>query len=223
MTMDKWEEKKQKEVKNMKSKNIAGFIIIVAVVAVVTHCVAIEGTITSEELYEIADDYRYAGFHDSWNNYYPEWEITGNTILVKGIVGETVTVEGYLSVSLGTFENPRLLTLGVAHHPVSLHVYTGDMEIYTDQVETDENGNYKLEFIPRESGYYKAIIKAYNGKEYGKVTGFTIHASSQTPPQTVTPTPMPPAPTPIPSIPGFEAIFAIAGLLTVTYLLRRRK
>jgi len=32
-----------------------------------------------------------------------------------------------------------------------------------------------------------------------------------------------PTPTPKPSIPGFEAIFAIAGLLVVTYILRRRK
>jgi len=49
-----------------------------------------------------------------------------------------------------------------------------------------------------------------------------------TPTPTPSPTPTPtltPSPTPTPEegVPGFEAVFAIAGLLTVAYLLRRRK
>jgi len=51
-----------------------------------------------------------------------------------------------------------------------------------------------------------------------------------TPPETTTPTPTTPMPTtptptttPAGGIPGFEAIFAIAGLLAVAYLLRRRQ
>lgn len=61
----------------------------------------------------------------------------------------------------------------------------------------------------------------------------TMPSSTLTPTSSPTPTPMPtPSPTatatkiPIPvekGIPGFEAIFAIAGILAVTYLLRRRK
>jgi PGF-CTERM protein len=59
-----------------------------------------------------------------------------------------------------------------------------------------------------------------------------------TPLPTVTPVPISPTPMPTPSptatatkipipvekgVPGFEAIFTIAGILAVTYLLRRRK
>ena len=49
---------------------------------------------------------------------------------------------------------------------------------------------------------------------------------SPSPSPTIAPTPTPivtPAPTPTPSPPGFEAIFAIACLLIVAYLVRRRK
>lgn len=42
-------------------------------------------------------------------------------------------------------------------------------------------------------------------------------------PSKVTPTPTPPILTPTPTPPGFETIFAIAALLTVAYLVRKRK
>lgn len=53
-----------------------------------------------------------------------------------------------------------------------------------------------------------------------------ITSFEATPIPTATPTPTPsPTPTPTPEekgVPGFEAVFAIAGLLVITYLLRRR-
>ena len=48
--------------------------------------------------------------------------------------------------------------------------------------------------------------------------------ATPTMPPPVTPTPSPtPTPTPTPEPPGFEAVFAIAGLLAVAYLVMRRK
>lgn len=44
-----------------------------------------------------------------------------------------------------------------------------------------------------------------------------------TPTPTIPPTVAPPTPTPTPEEPGFGAVFAIAGLLAVAYLVLRRK
>ena len=84
--------------------------------------------------------------------------------------------------------------------------------------------------------------KIVDNKGIAKVTHFTIFVlfgekvppppsptPSPTPTPTVspvvTPSPTPtPTPTPSPTPPGFEAIFAVAGLLAVAYfVLRRRK
>jgi PGF-CTERM protein len=57
-------------------------------------------------------------------------------------------------------------------------------------------------------------------EEVAEVVGVVIEEITATP----TPKPTPaPAPEPTPTPPGFEAVFAIAGILAVTYLLRRRK
>ena len=55
---------------------------------------------------------------------------------------------------------------------------------------------------------------------------YSLNKATQTPTPVPTPTPTAtstPSPSPTPEPPGFEAVFAIAGLLTVIYLLRRRK
>ncbi len=68
-----------------------------------------------------------------------------------------------------------------------------------------------------ESGTY--TVKADDGDKHIDKTNVTIKP-------TPTPTPTPtakPIPIPAPAPPGFEAIFAIAGLLAVAYLVHRRK
>jgi PGF-CTERM protein len=58
-------------------------------------------------------------------------------------------------------------------------------------------------------------------KEVAEVVGEEIEEITATPMPTPAPTPEP-TPEPTPKPPGFEAIFAIAGLLSVVYLLRRK-
>ena len=76
--------------------------------------------------------------------------------------------------------------------------------------------------------YYKAnddilVIKEVTITTAPVATPTPTETPTPTPTETPTPTPTEtPTPTPTPKQPGFEAIFAIAGLLAVAYLLRRR-
>ncbi|MBA7555406.1 hypothetical protein ES705_48068 [subsurface metagenome] len=87
-----------------------------------------------------------------------------------------------------------------------------------------------------EAGAWKALATTVAGnKATATVTHFStfvLFAAEEviTPTPTATPTPKPtptatpsPTPTPTPEGPGFEAVFAIAGLLAVAYLVLRRK
>ena len=67
-------------------------------------------------------------------------------------------------------------------------------------------------------------VNFYYNDEKKFTETFTISAPTPKPTPTVTPTCTPsPTPTPEEGVPGFEAVFAIVGLLAVGYLLRRRK
>ena len=82
------------------------------------------------------------------------------------------------------------------------------IELPTRFVGSDDKFNYYEAETPAFS-YFAAVIKA-------------APTPTPTTPAPTTPTPTP-APTPAkPPIPGFEAAFAIAGLLALAYLLRRR-
>ncbi len=88
-----------------------------------------------------------------------------------------------------------------------------------------------------EAGRWKALATTLdwaNNKANAEVTHFStfvLFAEEKvkvTPTPTATPTPTPtatpsPTPTPTPEEPGFEAVFAIAGLLATAYLVLRRK
>jgi PGF-CTERM protein len=70
----------------------------------------------------------------------------------------------------------------------------------------------------------------YPGKPAATATPTPTPTPTATPKPTVMPTPTPtptptatPTPTPTPKAPGFEAIFAIAGLLAIAYVVLRRK
>ena len=88
-----------------------------------------------------------------------------------------------------------------------------------------------------EAGAWKALDTTFVGnKATTKVTHSFTFVLFAAPKVTVTPTPIPtatptvsptatptPTPTPKPGIPAFEAVFTIAGLLVVAYLVLRRK
>ena len=88
-------------------------------------------------------------------------------------------------------------------------VKADDGEGHTDEVEVFIRGA-------------EAVTIKEGVKEVAEVVGEEIEEITATPMPTPAPTPEP-TPEPIPKPPGFEAIFAIVGLLAVTYLLRRRK
>lgn len=78
---------------------------------------------------------------------------------------------------------------------------------------------YGVNIKSEEGEYFRTIQKSfyfYNNPRTSKPT--------QTPTPTLTPSPTPtPTPSPTPaSTPGFEAVFGIAGLLAVAYLLRMK-
>jgi hypothetical protein len=90
--------------------------------------------------------------------------------------------------------------------------------------------------VPSSQDVYFAIERRHDteSREYSfgvSVEAGAIPTPTPTPTPTSTPTeqtqtpvtPSPPKTTPIPPTPGFEAIFVIAGLLTMVYLLRRRR
>ena len=93
------------------------------------------------------------------------------------------------------------------------------------------------EGVPQSCGFFMYIanmppanipgnwhVDFYYNDEKKFTETFTISAPTPEPTPTTTPTSTPsPTPTPEEGVPGFEAVFAIAGLLAVAYLLKRRK
>ena len=80
------------------------------------------------------------------------------------------------------------------------------------------NGRFRATFDTTGAVEGAYTVKADDGDKHIDKTNVTIK-----PAPTPTPTPTAkPTPTPSPEPPGFEAIFAIAGLLAIAYLVHRR-
>lgn len=95
------------------------------------------------------------------------------------------------------------------------------------KVNADSKGDFKLEINTEGVPAGEFLISA-GGKKETVYIGVTPPTLTPTPSPTPSPSPSPaPTPTPTPKswwkIPGFEAVFAIAGLLAVAYLVLRRK
>ena len=168
------------------------------------------------------------------------WSYTSPEIISdRAKVGEDVLIEGSVEVYMRKEIKGETMTLSglASNNPITVSVYRNDLLIEgPSQVNTDDSGRYKYtRFIPREPGYYKIKLVFYGsrGKEWHPITPdatFTFYVSEKDTDDDGVPDhydydPYDPdiqAKSDI-ETPGFEAIFAIVGLLTITYLLRRRR
>lgn len=181
-----------------------------------------ENIITSETLMEIADIYTYFCLMSDIQFVTGSYR-SGRILIAEGIVGKPMNIGGRLHISAGKM-GWNEFAASVAHHSLMFSVYSGDMKIYVEYYQTNEFGTFDIEYIPRESGYYKAVITSFNGTGHEEVADFPIRVTLP-----LTPTPIPTSKTPTLTPPittkthGFELISAIIGLLVVVYLLRREK
>jgi hypothetical protein len=141
----------------------------------------------------------------------------------------------------------------VSNEIVQLYVYKDGLEVFDHKVETNESGAFRFDaFIPREPGYYKACVSVPESARRMGSFCFIFYAEKSalmdsdgdgwsdvqekkagTNPYNVDtdgdgiwdpkdPNPLV-APTPTTSIPAFQIIPGIVALLSVAYLLMRRK
>jgi PGF-CTERM protein len=161
------------------------------------------------------------------------WKISvGMSYISPGLfsftVGENVLMEGHAFVNL---KKDKILCGGISGFQMNVFIYRNGVLVYSNTILTDDNGDYKItDFIPREPGYYELVFTDFYKWEwhpYNVTTSF--YASEKDSDGDGVPDQYDYAPYD-PNMqsrndirtPGFEAVFAIAGLLAVAYLLRRR-
>jgi len=153
------------------------------------------------------------------------------------MVGEPLNISGTTNrepgtiITISTFAGPAELPVAL----VNVEWPTPDQGVFNATIDTSEAepGTYTLEADDGD-GHTDTVtveIKA----AVPSPTPSPSPTVSPTPTPTPTPSPTPPVspvapttPTPTPSpspspTPGFEAIFAVAGLLAITYFVLRRK
>jgi len=153
---------------------------------------------------------------------------------VGGIVGKNIMIEGGTSVTLT--KNNQTLYGPISSYPFFIQVYKDDVAVDVLIVVTDDNGNFSVDFTPKELGYYNIVWKSgYDWlpiENTPSLGGFPLYfyvsekdSDGDGVPDQYDYNPYDPD---IQSgsdvkVPAFEAIFAIAGLLAVAYLLLRRR
>ena len=152
---------------------------------------------------------------------YPPYPIPGHVYDRDGSVVEGAKVT---LTNLNTTESIDLFTNSQGEYIFELSnlpdAYSIGDHIRIDAKKDSKNGHRSLILVDF-STFAQQITEEDGVNIYLKPT------PAPTPPLTPTPTPWipfeaTPAPTPTPQMPGFTAVFAIAGLLAVAYLLRRR-
>ena len=154
-------------------------------------------------------------------------------------VGENVLINGSVCVDL--VKDNGTLWGHISNYPFGFQIYKNEMDIDLIVQISDDNGEFSAGFIPKESGYYKAVVKSVHewmpyssgfpplDYSYNKKPIYFYVSEKDTDndgvPDKYDYDPYDPN---IQSrgdvkAPAFEAIFAIAGLLAVAYLLRRRR
>jgi len=213
----------------MKCKIGTALILILLVfLALITNANAEETT----KVYSIRDiiDFKKQGWETS---IVIGFELPNLPKLTGRTVGENIMIEGIASVSLT--KNNQTLSGPISCYPFLVQVYKdgGDVDVLFEA--TDDNGEFRVDFTPKEPGYYKMVWKSgydWLPIKYPFLDDFLFYfyvsekdsdddgvpdqydydpydSNVQTRSDIKTP--------------AFEAIFAIAGLLAVTYLLRRRR
>jgi PGF-CTERM protein len=132
------------------------------------------------------------------------------------VTGTTNREEGFTIVV--TAKGPKELT------PATVLVKNGTFNATFDTTDAP-TGMYTVEADDGDGHTDEATVSIVTAVPTPVVSPTPTPVVSATPPPVATPTPTPEeTPTPTPEPPGFEAVFAIAGLLAVAYLvLRRRK
>jgi len=131
----------------------------------------------------------------------------------KCFIYEWDVVSGVVEFSIVVPENTNIDFTFKGFEPNSKCVIYKNGEKYLT-IDTDEFGKVELkESIPSGETCYKIVC-------YG---GVRPTPSPTTPPTTVKPPIETPPVQQLPFTPGFEAIFAIAGLISVGYLLKRKR
>jgi len=154
-------------------------------------------------------------------------------------VGENVLINGSVCVDL--VKDNEGLNGHISNYPFGFQIYKNEMDIDLIVQISDDNGEFSAKFRPKESGYYKAVVKSVHewmpyssgfsplDYSYNKKPIYFYVSEKDTDndgvPDKYDYDPYDPN---IQSrgdvkAPAFEAIFVIAGLLAVAYLLRRRR
>jgi len=156
-----------------------------------------------------------------------------------GIVGKNIMIEGGASVTL-TKNNQtlygRIINSGGSAYYFLIQICKDDAVVEVLGAIPDDNGNFSVDFTPKEPGYYNIVWKSgYDWLPIENAPGFFgsplyFHVSEKDSDGDGVPdqydydsyNPNIQSRSDI-KTPAFEAIFAIVGLLAVAYLLRRRR
>ncbi len=152
-------------------------------------------------------------------------------------VGEPLNISGVTNrepdttITISTFAGPTELPMGI----VEVEWPTADEGVFNATIDTSDAvpGTYTLEADDGDGNTDTVTVEIVEAAPTPtptptpEATPTPEMTPTPTPPEVATPTPTPavatPEATPTPPAPGFEALFAIAGLLAVAYLILRRK
>ncbi|MCK4733657.1 MAG: hypothetical protein KAT65_14480 [Methanophagales archaeon] len=154
-------------------------------------------------------------------------------------VGENVLINGSVCVDL--VKDNGSLGGHISNYPFGFQIYKNEMDLDLIVQISDDNGEFSASFIPKEYGYYKAVVKSphewmpYSSgfppldDSYNKNPIYFYISEKDSDGDGVPDQydydsydPNIQSRSDI-KTPAFEAIFAIVGLLAVAYLLRRRR
>ena len=141
------------------------------------------------------------------------------------IVSGTTNREPETTITISTFAGPIDLPIALAE----VEWPTKDEGVFNATIDTTDAvpGTYTLEADDGDGNTDTVTVEitAAVPTPTPVVSPTPTPVVSPTPPPEVTPTPTPPVetPTPTPKPPGFEAVFAIAGLLAIAYLVLRKR
>ena len=125
-----------------------------------------------ENKYDYAKDYEFCTYSEIesleesglWTSHSGSYEYS-DTISDRAKIGTPLLIQGSLQASYGKTENNLTDGVcGVGNAQINLKIYKDDLELFFDTIRTNQYSNWESEkFIPRENGYYKAVINWIGG------------------------------------------------------------